>query len=71
MARAGLRAAAPGADARQRIAGWPPGPRELLPIIEAEWAATDAAELEAELCDRYCFPDPWACWLRRRWRQPR
>ena len=51
MARAGLLTLVPGADARQRIASLTARSRELLPLIEAEWAATDlaAAELEAEL----------------------
>jgi hypothetical protein len=40
-----------GADARQRIARLTARARDLLPVIEAEWAATAAAaaELEAEL----------------------
>jgi hypothetical protein len=51
MTRAGLLTLEPGADARQRIASLTVRSRELLPLIEAEWAATDlaAAELEAEL----------------------
>jgi DNA-binding MarR family transcriptional regulator len=51
MARVGLLALEPGADARKRIARLTARTRELLPVIEAEWAATDAAaaELEAEL----------------------
>jgi DNA-binding MarR family transcriptional regulator len=51
MARAGLLTLEPGADARQRIASLTARCRALLPLIEAEWAATDlaAAELEAEL----------------------
>ena len=51
MARAGLLTLQPGADARQRIASLTARTRELLPLIEAEWAATDlaTAELEAEL----------------------
>jgi DNA-binding MarR family transcriptional regulator len=51
MARAGLLTLEPGADARQRIASLTARTRQLLPLIEAEWAATDlaAAELEAEL----------------------
>jgi DNA-binding MarR family transcriptional regulator len=51
MARHGLLTLERGADARQRIARLTARARELLPLIEAEWAATDAAaaELEAEL----------------------
>jgi DNA-binding MarR family transcriptional regulator len=51
MARDGLLTLEPGADARQRIARLTDRARDLLPLIEAEWAATDAAaaELEAEL----------------------
>jgi len=51
MARHGLLALERGADARQRIARLTDRARALLPLIEAEWAATDAAaaELEAEL----------------------
>jgi DNA-binding MarR family transcriptional regulator len=51
MHKAGLVSLAPGADARQRIAHLTARARELLPVIEAEWAATGAAaaELEAEL----------------------
>ena len=51
MARHGLLTLERGADARQRIARLTARARELLPLIEAEWAATDAAAagLEAEL----------------------
>lgn len=51
MARHGLLTLERGADARQRIARLTERARTLLPLIEAEWAATDAAaaELEAEL----------------------
>ncbi len=51
MTRAGLLTLEPGADSRQRIASLTVRARGLLPLIEAEWAATDlaAAELEAEL----------------------
>jgi len=51
MARHGLLTLERGADARQRIARLTAQARALLPLIEAEWAATDAAaaELEAEL----------------------
>ena len=51
MARHDLLTLERGADARQRIARLTDRARALLPLIEAEWAATDAAaaELEAEL----------------------
>jgi DNA-binding MarR family transcriptional regulator len=51
MARHGLLTLERGADARQRIAWLTERARALLPLIEAERAATDAAaaELEAEL----------------------
>jgi DNA-binding MarR family transcriptional regulator len=51
MTRSGLIVLEPGADARQRIARLTARARDLLPLIEAEWAASDAAaaELEAEL----------------------
>jgi DNA-binding MarR family transcriptional regulator len=51
LARAGLVALSPGADARQRIVTLTDHARALLPAIEAEWAATTAAmrELDAEL----------------------
>jgi DNA-binding MarR family transcriptional regulator len=51
MARRGLLTLEPGTDARQRIARLTDRARALLPLIEAEWAATSAAaaELEAEL----------------------
>ena len=51
MARHGLLTLERGTDARQRIARLTARARALLPLIEAEWAATDAAaaELEAEL----------------------
>lgn len=51
MARDGLVTLEPGEDARQRIVHPTERTRELLPAIEAEWAATDAAirELDAEL----------------------
>ncbi|MBP2323907.1 DNA-binding MarR family transcriptional regulator [Kibdelosporangium banguiense] len=41
----------PGQDARQRIVHLTPKAKWLLPILQAEWAATTAAatELEAEL----------------------
>jgi DNA-binding MarR family transcriptional regulator len=42
---------APGEDARQRIVHLTPKAERLLPVLEAEWAATTAAatEFEAEL----------------------
>ncbi|MFI5489586.1 MarR family winged helix-turn-helix transcriptional regulator [Micromonospora echinaurantiaca] len=51
MARAGLVELTRGADARQRVVHLTDRARELLPVIEAEWAATTAAmrELDAEL----------------------
>ncbi|WP_420831572.1 MarR family winged helix-turn-helix transcriptional regulator [Amycolatopsis lexingtonensis] len=51
MNRAGLVALEPGADARQRIVSLTAKARGLLPLIEAEWAATTEASeaLEAEL----------------------
>ncbi|MFC0531931.1 MarR family winged helix-turn-helix transcriptional regulator [Phytohabitans kaempferiae] len=51
MSRAGLVTLTPGTDARQRIVTLTDRARELLPTIEAEWAATTAAmrELDAEL----------------------
>ena len=51
MTRAGLLTLERGSDARQRIARLTDRARDLLPVIEAEWAATAAAaaELEAEL----------------------
>jgi DNA-binding MarR family transcriptional regulator len=51
MARDGLLTVQQGTDARRRIARLTDRARELLPVIEAEWAATSeaAAELEAEL----------------------
>jgi DNA-binding MarR family transcriptional regulator len=51
MTRAGLLTLERGTDARQRIARLTERARDLLPVIEAEWAATAAAaaELEAEL----------------------
>src|SRR3954447_2336924 len=45
MSRAGLVTLEPGADARQRIVSLTAKTRDLLPLIEAEWAATtEAAE---------------------------
>ncbi|MEU7783821.1 MarR family transcriptional regulator [Amycolatopsis sp. NPDC049159] len=51
MNRDGLVALEPGADARQRIVSLTAKARDLLPLIEAEWAATTEASeaLEAEL----------------------
>ncbi|MBG0827906.1 MarR family transcriptional regulator [Planomonospora sp. ID67723] len=51
MARSGLVAVAPGEDARQRIVRLTPEAEALVPVLEAEWAATAAAAagLEAEL----------------------
>ncbi|BCB90617.1 MarR family winged helix-turn-helix transcriptional regulator [Phytohabitans suffuscus] len=51
MVRAGLVELAPGDDARQRIVALTDRARDLLPLVEAEWAATAAAqrELDAEL----------------------
>ncbi|MET8838446.1 MarR family transcriptional regulator [Micromonospora sp. NPDC004540] len=51
MARAGLVDLAPGADARQRIVSLTDRAHALLPVIEAEWAATTTAmrRLDAEL----------------------
>lgn len=47
----GLVTLTPGADARQRIVSLTDKAREVLPVLDAEWAATTAAtaELEAEL----------------------
>jgi DNA-binding MarR family transcriptional regulator len=51
MARAGLVVLEPGTDARQRIVHLTARTRELLPVIDAEWNATEAAmaELDREL----------------------
>jgi DNA-binding MarR family transcriptional regulator len=51
MSRCGLVALEPGEDARQRIVRLTDRARSLLPVIDAEWAATEtaAAGLEAEL----------------------
>jgi len=51
MSRAGLVTLTPGADGRQRIVALTDRARSLLPVIEAEWAATTAAmrRLDAEL----------------------
>jgi DNA-binding MarR family transcriptional regulator len=51
MSRCGLVALEPGGDARQRIVRLTDRARSLLPVIDAEWAATGAAaaDLDAEL----------------------
>jgi DNA-binding MarR family transcriptional regulator len=51
MSRAGLVRLSPGADARKRIVHLTERARALLPVVEAEWAATTAAmrELDTEL----------------------
>ncbi|UOZ09294.1 MULTISPECIES: MarR family winged helix-turn-helix transcriptional regulator [unclassified Amycolatopsis] len=51
MSRAGLVTLEPGADARQRIISLTDRARDVLPLVEAEWAATNEAwdALEAEL----------------------
>ncbi|WBB68697.1 MarR family transcriptional regulator [Micromonospora sp. WMMD812] len=51
MVRAGLVELVPGADARQRIVHLTDRARALLPLVEAEWAATASAlrGLDAEL----------------------
>ncbi|MGC1212833.1 MAG: MarR family transcriptional regulator [Micromonospora sp.] len=51
MSRAGLVTLTPGADARQRIVTLTDRAYALLPVIEAEWAATTTAmrDLDAEL----------------------
>jgi DNA-binding MarR family transcriptional regulator len=51
MNKCGLVALEPGADARQRIVRPTDRARSLLPVIDAEWAATGAAieEMDAEL----------------------
>lgn len=51
MARQGLVTLRPGADARQRIVHLTGKARALLPLLDAEWEATEAAgaELDAEL----------------------
>ena len=46
MVNYGLVALRPGADARHRIAHLTPKARSLLPVMDAEWAATEAAEAE-------------------------
>jgi DNA-binding MarR family transcriptional regulator len=51
MSRCGLVALGPGEDARQRIVRLTDRATSLLPVIDAEWAATAAAaaDLDAEL----------------------
>ncbi|WP_285744844.1 MarR family transcriptional regulator [Lentzea sp. NBRC 105346] len=51
MAKDGLVELRPGSDARQRIAQLTPRALALIPIMDAEWAATEAAraEFDAEL----------------------
>ncbi|TDB79695.1 MarR family winged helix-turn-helix transcriptional regulator [Micromonospora sp. KC721] len=51
MARDGLVTLVPGADARQRVVHLTARARSLLPILDAEWAATATAaeRFEAEL----------------------
>jgi DNA-binding MarR family transcriptional regulator len=51
MSRCGLVALEPGDDGRQRIVRLTDRARSLLPVIDAEWAATEAAVagLDAEL----------------------
>ena len=51
MSRCGLVVLEPGEDARQRIVRLTDRARSLLPVIDAEWSATEAAaaDLDAEL----------------------
>lgn len=51
MVKADLVTLSPGADARHRIVRLTPRAEQLLPVLDAEWAATTAAanEFEAEL----------------------
>ncbi|GCD94767.1 MarR family transcriptional regulator [Embleya hyalina] len=51
MVKAGLVTLSPGADARRRIVTTTPEAERLLPVLDAEWAATTTAAraLEAEL----------------------
>lgn len=48
MVKAELVTLSPGADARQRIVRLTPKAEELLPVLNAEWAATTAAAKEFE-----------------------
>ena len=51
MRAAGLVESIPGPDARSRIVALTPAGRELVPLLRAEWAATEQAiaELESEI----------------------
>lgn len=51
MAKAGLLSQSPGADARERIVDVSPRLRAMIPTLEHQWAATEAAAaaLEVEL----------------------
>ena len=51
MRTAGLVESIPGPDARSRIVALTPAGRELVPLLRAEWAATEQAiaELESEI----------------------
>lgn len=48
MAKAGFVDLVPGTDARQRIVRLTERTRRLLPVIEAEWEATEAAQRELD-----------------------
>ncbi|GHF07952.1 MarR family transcriptional regulator [Amycolatopsis deserti] len=48
MAKAELVTLSPGADARHRIVHLTPKAEELLPVLDAEWAATTAAAKDFE-----------------------
>jgi len=51
MRSAGLVASTPGSDARSRLVSLTDAGRAVVPVLRAEWAATEAAlvELEDEL----------------------
>jgi DNA-binding MarR family transcriptional regulator len=51
MRKSGLVESAPGQDARSRLVSLTPRGRDVVPILRAEWDATEAAleEIEAEL----------------------
>lgn len=51
MARAGLVELQPGTDARERIVALTPQARAMLPVLQHQWAATNAAadQLDQEL----------------------
>jgi DNA-binding MarR family transcriptional regulator len=51
MRAAGLVESIPGPNARSRIVALTPAGRELVPLLRAEWAATEQAiaELESEI----------------------